>query len=220
MTEREEQTAKRLLAYSRATRELLTKFRDIRESTTTQTGLAKASGITRQQIAEYESGEIMPSVKAMNRLLEPMGYELAIREKERKENRLSTETHLREEYGPLTKKRSEASWIAEPGMQYHVYGRTESEETAGEENPAGSTPAGEMRADGELERGKTFTMAELSRRMHVSRQTVYNWIEAGILKPEQRGNRLILREDDLWRTFRKLINWYLSRNDRKREETQ
>ena len=217
MTEREEQTAKRLLAYSRATRELHTKFRDIRESTTTQTGLAKASGITRQQIAEYESGEIMPSVKAMNRLLEPMGYELAIREKERKENRLSTETHLREEYGPLTKKRSEASWIAEPGMQYHVYGRTESEETAGEENPAGSTPAGEMRADGELERGKTFTMAELSRRMHVSRQTVYNWRDAGLIHPTDRSGRLCVSEEELWSLLRKLITRYLTDDGRKTE---
>ncbi len=157
----------RVMLYNNA---LLAEFRKIRKSNASKSGLARDSGVTRQQIAKYESGETMPSVGAMNRLLDPMGYELKI---------------VRQDSGSV--REQDVFYDPDPLVD---------------------------------EKEACLSVAEFAQKVGVSRQTVYNWIEAGILKPEQRGNRLILREDDLWRTFRKLINWYLSRNDRKREETQ
>lgn len=79
MTEEEKkQQVERVLLYNKLTLDLLRELHDLRESRTTKTGLAKESGITRQQIAEYESASVIPSVRAMNQMLEPMGCQLKI----------------------------------------------------------------------------------------------------------------------------------------------
>ena len=43
-----------------------------------QKALETITGIPRQMIIRYEKGKIMPTVRAMNRLLEPLGYQLGI----------------------------------------------------------------------------------------------------------------------------------------------
>lgn len=43
-----------------------------------QKSLETITGIPRQMIIRYEKGKIMPTVRAMNRLLEPLGYQLGI----------------------------------------------------------------------------------------------------------------------------------------------
>ena len=46
-----------------------------------QRALEKETGVTRQVISQYEKGEVCPTVKALNRLLDPLGYELTIQPK-------------------------------------------------------------------------------------------------------------------------------------------
>ena len=43
-----------------------------------QKSLEDITGVPRQMIIRYEKGKIMPTVRAMNRLLEPLGYQLGI----------------------------------------------------------------------------------------------------------------------------------------------
>ena len=48
------------------------------EAKMSQKSLEDITGVPRQMIIRYEKGKIMPTVRAMNRLLEPLGYQLGI----------------------------------------------------------------------------------------------------------------------------------------------
>lgn len=43
-----------------------------------QSELERLTGMSRPAINRYENGKLMPTVRAMNRLLAPMGYQLGI----------------------------------------------------------------------------------------------------------------------------------------------
>ena len=52
-----------------------------------QRALEKETGVTRQVIGQYEKGEVCPTVKALNWLLDPLGYELTIQPKKEDEEK-------------------------------------------------------------------------------------------------------------------------------------
>ncbi len=49
-----------------------------KESGVSQSELERISGMSRSTINRYEKGKLMPTVRAMNKLLVPVGYRLAI----------------------------------------------------------------------------------------------------------------------------------------------
>lgn len=68
--ERSNERSERLIAYYKKLRK--------EDSKMSQKALETITGIPRQMIIRYEKGKIMPTVRAMNRLLEPLGYQLGI----------------------------------------------------------------------------------------------------------------------------------------------
>lgn len=60
------------------TKELIVKYMQLRKAQMSQRALEHATGVPRQVISQYEKGDVIPTVKAMNRILEPMGYKLDI----------------------------------------------------------------------------------------------------------------------------------------------
>lgn len=59
---------------------LIAEYKKLRkdEAKMSQKSLEDITGVPRQMIIRYEKGKIMPTVRAMNRLLEPLGYQLGI----------------------------------------------------------------------------------------------------------------------------------------------
>ena len=57
---------------------LIAEYKKLRkdEAKMSQKSLEDITGVPRQMIIRYEKGKIMPTVRAMNRLLEPLGYQL------------------------------------------------------------------------------------------------------------------------------------------------
>ena len=55
---------------------LIAEYKKLRkdEAKMSQKSLEDITGVPRQMIIRYEKGKIMPTVRAMNRLLEPLGY--------------------------------------------------------------------------------------------------------------------------------------------------
>ena len=49
-----------------------------KESGVSQSELERITGMSRSAINRYEKGKLMPTVRAMNKLLVPVGYRLAI----------------------------------------------------------------------------------------------------------------------------------------------
>lgn len=49
-----------------------------KESGLSQSELERITGVSRSAINRYEKGKLMPTVRAMNKLLVPVGYRLAI----------------------------------------------------------------------------------------------------------------------------------------------
>ena len=68
--ERSTERSERLIAYYKKLRK--------EDAKMSQKSLETITGIPRQMIIRYEKGKIMPTVRAMNRLLEPLGYQLGI----------------------------------------------------------------------------------------------------------------------------------------------
>ncbi len=68
--ERSNERSERLISYYRKLRK--------EDAKMSQKALETVTGIPRQMIIRYEKGKIMPTVRAMNRLLEPLGYQLGI----------------------------------------------------------------------------------------------------------------------------------------------
>lgn len=68
--ERSNERSERLIAYYKKLRK--------EDAKMSQKALETITGIPRQMIIRYEKGKIMPTVRAMNRLLEPLGYQLGI----------------------------------------------------------------------------------------------------------------------------------------------
>ena len=68
--ERSTERSERLIAYYKKLRK--------EDAKMSQKSLEEVTGIPRQMIIRYEKGKIMPTVRAMNRLLEPLGYQLGI----------------------------------------------------------------------------------------------------------------------------------------------
>ena len=64
-----EESAQRLLAY-------YSKLR--KEMGVSQSELERITGMSRPTINRYENGKLMPTIRAMDRLLAPMGYRLGI----------------------------------------------------------------------------------------------------------------------------------------------
>ena len=54
---------------------LIAEYKKLRKD---EAKMSQKSGVPRQMIIRYEKGKIMPTVRAMNRLLEPLGYQLGI----------------------------------------------------------------------------------------------------------------------------------------------
>ena len=63
-----------------------------------QSELERITGMSRPAINRYERGKLMPTVRAMNKLLAPMGYQLGIVPLEKSE--------VDEEFAPDNKKNS------------------------------------------------------------------------------------------------------------------
>lgn len=68
--DRSTERSERLIAYYKKLRK--------EDAKMSQKSLETLTGIPRQMIIRYEKGKIMPTVRAMNRLLEPLGYQLGI----------------------------------------------------------------------------------------------------------------------------------------------
>lgn len=68
--DRSNERSERLIAYYKKLRK--------EDAKMSQKSLETITGIPRQMIIRYEKGKIMPTVRAMNRLLEPLGYQLGI----------------------------------------------------------------------------------------------------------------------------------------------
>ena len=68
--------------YIESTKKLIEQYIELRNQYMSQRKLENATGVPRQMIIKYEKGEVCPTVMALNRLLDPMGYELTIRPKE------------------------------------------------------------------------------------------------------------------------------------------
>ena len=68
--ERSNERSESLIAYYKKLRK--------EDAKMSQKALETITGIPRQMIIRYEKGKIMPTVRAMNRLLEPLGYQLGI----------------------------------------------------------------------------------------------------------------------------------------------
>lgn len=68
--ERSNERSERLIAHYKKLRK--------EDAKMSQKALETITGIPRQMIIRYEKGKIMPTVRAMNRLLEPLGYQLGI----------------------------------------------------------------------------------------------------------------------------------------------
>lgn len=67
--------------YIESTKKLIERYTQLRKEYMSQRTMEKETGVTRQVISQYEKGEVCPTVKALNRLLEPLGYELTIQPK-------------------------------------------------------------------------------------------------------------------------------------------
>lgn len=71
--------------YIESTKQLILEYTELRKKYMSQRTLEGKTGVPRQVISQYEKGEVCPTVKALNRLLDPLGYELSIRPKEENE---------------------------------------------------------------------------------------------------------------------------------------
>jgi len=78
--------------YLDSTKELIAQYIKLRKNSMSQHKLESETGVKRQVIMQYENGEVCPTVKALNRLLEPMGYELTIQSKKADEGNGKTVT--------------------------------------------------------------------------------------------------------------------------------
>lgn len=67
-------------AAAERTQELIRKFTRLRkyQCMLSQHALEDLTGVPRQVLIRYEKGRSVPTVRAMNRILEPMGYKLDI----------------------------------------------------------------------------------------------------------------------------------------------
>lgn len=68
--------------YIERTKKLIERYTELRKEYMSQRALEKETGVTRQVISQYEKGEVCTTVKALNRLLDPLGYELTIKPKD------------------------------------------------------------------------------------------------------------------------------------------
>lgn len=73
--------------YIERTKKLIERYTELQKEYMSQRALEKETGVTRQVIGQYEKGEVCPTVKALNRLLDPLGYELTIQPKKEDEEK-------------------------------------------------------------------------------------------------------------------------------------
>ena len=73
--------------YIERTKKLIERYTELRKEYMSQRTLEKETGVTRQVISQYEKCEVCPTVKALNRLLDPLGYELTIQPKKEDEEK-------------------------------------------------------------------------------------------------------------------------------------
>ena len=68
--------------YIERTKKPIERYTELRKEYMSQSALEIETGVTSQVISQYEKGEVCPTVKALNRLLDPLGYELTIKPKD------------------------------------------------------------------------------------------------------------------------------------------
>ena len=65
-------------------------------------------------------------------------------------------------------------------------------------------------------REKYYSVEEVAEKAGVSRQTVYSWMKAEILRPETQSGRIRVSSEAAGRLLRRLIGWYLALNPENR----